>query len=134
MYKRKLSTKRNKDVGCCIIQYLLRSKALTVPSKDELNTTWLLGANVTPVTPQLCSLKVTKQNPDNMFHSLTCKAHKNTMTMRWAATFKTKTVYSIQLESNKICNGENQSSVNAWLSLKLGIAKRNSEERGLSIF
>ena len=69
-----------------------------------------------------------------MFHSLTCKAHKNTMTMRWAATFKTKTVYSIQLESNKICNGENQSSVNAWLSLKLGIAKRNSEERGLSIF
>lgn len=43
---------------------LVRSKARTVPSSDADTTNLLLGAKTTSVTVLVCSLNVTKQNPD----------------------------------------------------------------------
>lgn len=34
--------------------------------------TWPVVVNVTPVTPLECSVKVTKQKPLRVFHTLTC--------------------------------------------------------------
>ena len=50
---------------------LFRSKALTVPSREEDNTTCPFWLKVTPVIPPWCSLNVTKQKPLLIFHTLT---------------------------------------------------------------
>ena len=54
---------------------LCRSKALTVPSREAPSTTLPEELNVTPVTAEECSENVTKQNPEDVFHSLTCTQH-----------------------------------------------------------
>lgn len=53
------------------LTHLWRSKALTVPSREELTTTLPEALNVTPVTAEEWSVKVTKQKPEDMFQSLT---------------------------------------------------------------
>src|SRR5688572_22042516 len=50
-------------------RYLTRSNARTVPSKLELKMA-LFWENNNDVTGALCSLKVTKQNPLAVFHTL----------------------------------------------------------------
>lgn len=57
---------------------LWRSNALTVPSKDELTTTLPEALKHTPVTPDACSEKVTKQNPEVVCQSFTCASKKRT--------------------------------------------------------
>lgn len=39
---------------------------------DEVTTTWPVAVKVTPVTPLVCSVKVTKQKPLSVFHNFTC--------------------------------------------------------------
>ena len=65
--------KNKKDgVHCQVLKlYLLRSNALTVPSSDALTMTCPFWLNSTPVMPPECSLNVTKQKPDIVFHTLT---------------------------------------------------------------
>lgn len=53
--------------------YLVKSKARTVPSRDADITNFLLGPKTMSVTVLVCSEKVTKQNPDWVFHNFTCK-------------------------------------------------------------
>ena len=57
-----------------LVLYLLRSKALTDPSKDDDSTTCPFWLNTTPVIPPRCSVKVTKQNPLLVFHNFTWKS------------------------------------------------------------
>lgn len=52
------------------------SNALTVPSRDADTRNFLLLANVTAVTLDVCSWNVTKQNPDCVFHNFTCDTVK----------------------------------------------------------
>lgn len=54
-----------------IILCLCKSKARTVPSREQLSTTLPEALKQTPVTPEECSENVTKQNPDVVFHSFT---------------------------------------------------------------
>jgi hypothetical protein len=51
--------------------YLCRSNALTVPSREALNTTLSVELKTTVETAAVCSEKVTKQNPVPVFHSFT---------------------------------------------------------------
>ena len=52
---------------------LWRSKALTVPSREQLTTTLPKALKQTPVTPEVWSENVTKQKPEVVFHSFTCE-------------------------------------------------------------
>lgn len=54
------------------INHLCRSNALTVPSSEALTMTKPLEVKVTLLTLLVCSVKVTKQRPLLVFHTLTC--------------------------------------------------------------
>lgn len=56
-----------------ICVYLWRSNARTVPSREQLSTTLPEVLKQTPVTPDKWSEKVTKQNPEVVFQSFTCR-------------------------------------------------------------
>ena len=54
------------------ISHLCRSNALTVPSREALTMTKPLEVKVTLLMLLVCSVKVTKQRPLLVFHTLTC--------------------------------------------------------------
>lgn len=53
------------------VLHLCRSKARTVPSREALTMTKPLEVKVTLVMLLVCSVKVTKQRPLLVFHTLT---------------------------------------------------------------
>jgi len=54
--------------------HLLTSKARTVPSRELLTRNFLFLLNCMPVTPLVCSLKVTKQKLLCVFQSFTLES------------------------------------------------------------
>src|SRR5690349_17980452 len=50
--------------------YLIRSHALTEPSRLDVKRTLPFFANSHAVTPLVCSVNVTMQNPDSTSHTL----------------------------------------------------------------
>lgn len=59
------------DVNVRKFRYLCRSNARTVPSREALTMTKPLVVKVTLVMLLVCSVKVTKQRPLLVFHTLT---------------------------------------------------------------
>lgn len=53
------------------LRYLFKSKLRQVPSSEEVTTNWLVKLISIPVIEEVCSVKVTKQNPDWLFQTLT---------------------------------------------------------------
>src|SRR3569833_2042435 len=64
------------------LRYRMRSHARMDPSKLEVKRTFPFLANSQPVTPLVCSVKVTMQKPDSISHTLILPSSAVVM-MRW---------------------------------------------------